>query len=122
MAFVPRSELDARMSRLRQRLDAAVPEWRAALVMGKVNLYYLTGTMPSGALVIPRDALIPESEGSERVGVYVVREGKARRAAIRVGDSRDGLVWVREGLGEGDLVITEIGPSLKEGMAVRVSR
>jgi len=56
MAFVPRSELDARMSRLRQRLDAAVPEWRAALVMGKVNLYYLTGTMPSGALVIPREA------------------------------------------------------------------
>lgn len=74
------------------------------------------------ALVIPRDALIPENEGSAQTGVYVVREGKARRAAIRIGDSRDGLVWVREGIGEGDVVITEIGPSLKEGMAVRVAR
>ena len=55
MAFVPREELDDRMCRLRQRLDTASPEWRAALVLGKVNLYYLTGTMPSGALVIPRD-------------------------------------------------------------------
>jgi Xaa-Pro aminopeptidase len=55
MPFVPRQELDARMSRLRRRLDSAAPEWRAALVMGKVSLFYLTGTMPSGALVIPRE-------------------------------------------------------------------
>lgn len=54
MTLVPRTELDHRLNRLRQRLDASAPEWRAALVIGKVNLYYLTGTMPSGALVIPR--------------------------------------------------------------------
>ncbi len=53
--LVPRTELDARLSRLRRRLDLRVPGWRAALVTGKVNLYYLTGTLPSGALVIPRD-------------------------------------------------------------------
>jgi Xaa-Pro aminopeptidase len=55
MPCVPREDLDARLSRLRQRLDQRAPEWRAALVMSKVNLYYLTGTMPSGALLIPRD-------------------------------------------------------------------
>ena len=52
---VPGEELAARLERLRRRLNASAPEWRAAMVVGKVNLYYLTGTMPSGALVIPRD-------------------------------------------------------------------
>ncbi len=55
MSCVPRADLDARLTRLRLRLDERAPEWRAALVLSKVNLYYLTGTMPSGALVIPRD-------------------------------------------------------------------
>jgi Xaa-Pro dipeptidase len=55
MSHVPRQDLDDRLKALRLRLDRNAPEWRAALVLSKVNLYYLTGTMPSGALVIPRD-------------------------------------------------------------------
>lgn len=55
MPVVPKSELTSRMQRLRKQLDKGAPEWRVALVFGKVNLYYLTGTMPSGVLVIPRD-------------------------------------------------------------------
>ncbi len=74
------------------------------------------------ALVIPRDALIPEKEGSAKAGVYVVREGKAHRLDIEIGDSKLAEVWVRKGLQEGDLIIAEIGPSLKEGIPVRVSR
>ena len=42
----------------------------------------------SRALVIPRDSLIPEKEGSETAGVYVVREGKAHRVEIKIGDSQ----------------------------------
>ena len=55
MDTVPRSELDARMRRLKARLDTHAPEWQLAVVMTKVNLFYLTGTMQSGALIIPRD-------------------------------------------------------------------
>jgi RND family efflux transporter MFP subunit len=76
----------------------------------------------SQALVIPRDSLIPEKEESETAGVYVVRGGKAHRIDIKIGDSKLAQVWVRQGLKEGDLVIAEIGPSLKEGVPVRVSR
>ena len=74
------------------------------------------------ALVIPRDSLIPEQEGLEAAGVYVVREGKAHRLDVKIGDSKMAQVWIRQGLKEGDLVITEIGPSLKEGIPVRVSK
>ena len=71
--------------------------------------------------MIPRDSLIAEKEGSETAGVYVVRDGKAHRVEIKIGDSQLDSVWVREGLQEGDMVITEIGPSLKEGTPVRVT-
>ena len=72
----------------------------------------------ANALVIDRDALIPGKNG-DPVAVYVVRDGRAQRAKIEIGDTRGELVQVRAGLDEGDLVITEIGPSLKEGMAVK---
>lgn len=53
--LIPRSELDWRLGRLRAALDATSPEWRLAAVMQPVNLYYLTGTMPNGLLLLPRD-------------------------------------------------------------------
>jgi Xaa-Pro aminopeptidase len=43
------------MQRLRAALDSASPEWRLAAILSKVNLYYLTGTMPEGVLLVPRD-------------------------------------------------------------------
>ena len=70
-------------------------------------------------MVISRDALIPGKEGTEDAGVYVVREGKAHRVSVRTGGSQQEIVWVKQGLAPGDLVITEIGPSLKDGAAVR---
>jgi len=53
--FVPRAELDWRLHRLRAALAATSPEWQLAAVMHPVNLYYLTGAMPNGVLLIPRD-------------------------------------------------------------------
>jgi membrane fusion protein (multidrug efflux system) len=76
----------------------------------------------SKALVIPQDALIPEKEESAAPSVFVVREGKAHRLNIQIGGSQQNSIWVRQGLEEGDMVITEIGPALKEGMTVRAVR
>jgi membrane fusion protein, multidrug efflux system len=85
---------------------------------------YARGEITTGreknALVIPRDALIPEIEGADTAGVYVVRDGKAHRLDIRIGGAQLERVWVKQGLVAGELVITEIGPSLKEGVPVRV--
>ena len=52
---VPLTELQARMSRFRARLDSSCPEWEIAVLFGKVNLFYLTGTMQEGMLLIPRN-------------------------------------------------------------------
>ncbi len=79
----------------------------------------ITTGRDSNALVIPRDSLIPEKEESETAGVYIVKDGKAHRVTVQIGGSQQERVWVRQGLSDGDVVVTEIGPSLKEGVAVR---
>ena len=53
---VPSSELTSRMNRFRNLMDSQNPEWKMAVVFSKINLYYFTGTMPEGMLLISRDA------------------------------------------------------------------
>jgi len=55
-AKVPQSELEARLERFRARMDVANPGWELAIISSNVNLYYLTGTMQDGILLIPRDS------------------------------------------------------------------
>jgi RND family efflux transporter MFP subunit len=76
----------------------------------------------ANALVIPRDSLIAEKDETEHAGVYVVKETTARRVEIVIGDTQIEDVWVRSGLKEGELVISEIGPSLKDGVPVQIAQ
>ncbi|HSQ93817.1 MAG TPA: Xaa-Pro peptidase family protein [Methanoregula sp.] len=52
---VPRTELDDRLDRFRARMDRTQPGWNMAAITGKIPLYYFTGTMPDGLLLIPQD-------------------------------------------------------------------
>lgn len=52
---VPFSELEDRMGRFRAQMDRTDPEWQAAVIFGRINQYYLTGTMQDGLLWIPRN-------------------------------------------------------------------
>ncbi|MDN7025332.1 aminopeptidase P family protein [Methanoculleus sp. FWC-SCC1] len=51
---VPRLELTGRLDRFRAGMDAEQPGWELAALFGKVNLFYFTGTMQDGVLLIPR--------------------------------------------------------------------
>ncbi len=52
---VPRTELDNRLNRFRARMDKTQPGWDLAGITGKIPLYYFTGTMQDGLLLIPQD-------------------------------------------------------------------
>ena len=54
-ARVSERELEGRMRRFRTLMDARNPDWEMAAFFGKINLYYFTGTMQDGVLLIPRD-------------------------------------------------------------------
>jgi Xaa-Pro dipeptidase len=52
---VPLTELDDRLKRFRTRMDTTQPGWELAAVVSKIPLYYFTGTMQDGLLLIPQD-------------------------------------------------------------------
>lgn len=52
---VPASELSSRMKRFCDLMDQQNPDWQMAVVFSKINLYYFTGTMPEGMLLISRN-------------------------------------------------------------------
>ncbi|MDP4183961.1 MAG: Xaa-Pro peptidase family protein [Bacteroidota bacterium] len=52
---VPKYELEERMRRFRERMDTMNPDWKIAAFIGKINLFYFTGTMQEGMLLIPRN-------------------------------------------------------------------
>lgn len=52
---VPRTELDDRQKRFRDRMDKTRPGWEMAAITGKIPLYYFTGTMQDGVLIVPQD-------------------------------------------------------------------
>jgi Xaa-Pro aminopeptidase len=65
---VPLAELEDRLKRFRARMDRTQPGWEMAAITGKVPLYYFTGTMPDGLLLIPRgkDAVFWVRQSYER--------------------------------------------------------
>ncbi len=52
---VPSTELKNRMSCFRKQMDISNPDWEIAFIFSKINLYYFTGTMQDGMLIIPRN-------------------------------------------------------------------
>ncbi len=55
---VPAAELESRLSRLRTAMSQRHPDWSMLLLDNKIDLYYLTGTMQEGLLVITPDEAV----------------------------------------------------------------
>ncbi len=53
--MVPLQELEMRMTKFRRKMDITAPDWEIAIIFKKINIYYFTGTMQEGMLIIPRD-------------------------------------------------------------------
>jgi Xaa-Pro dipeptidase len=53
---VPLTELTDRLKRFHARMDTTRPGWEIAAITGKIPLYYFTGTMQDGLLLIPQDS------------------------------------------------------------------
>jgi len=70
------------------------------------------------ALVIPKKALILESESDQ---VYVYDNGVARKATLQLGFKESERVEVTGGLNEGELVVVIGQEGLREGLPLRIS-
>jgi membrane fusion protein (multidrug efflux system) len=93
------------------------PEGDGALQPGMFARIGIDYDSRAAALAIPRTALL-EDDGEP--AVYVVRDGKAVRTAITTGYVDGGFIEVRDGLAEGERVVTAGKVALRDGSAVQV--
>jgi len=70
------------------------------------------------ALMVPEEALDPVGD---RVYLYVVRDGRARRQQVRVGQRLVGEVEVLDGVRDGELVVVRGVQRLRDNLPVRVT-
>ncbi len=64
---VPRQELEDRINRFRILMTEKDEDWQLAVISDKINMYYFTGTMQEGALIIrPQDAILWVRRSLER--------------------------------------------------------
>lgn len=68
MNRTPLTELKDRMERFQATMDIYHPHWEMAVIFSKINLFYFTGTMQDGILLIPRgeDAIFWVRKSYER--------------------------------------------------------
>ena len=55
MKKTPVSEMEKRMGKFKEVMFRSDPEWDMAVIFSNINLFYFTGTMQDGMLIIPRD-------------------------------------------------------------------
>ncbi len=55
MNKVPSKELIDRMNRFKTHMNHSSPEWEIAVIFSNINLFYFTGTMQDGMLIIPNN-------------------------------------------------------------------
>ncbi|AKO00652.1 efflux RND transporter periplasmic adaptor subunit [Xanthomonas oryzae pv. oryzicola] len=82
-------------------------------MFGRIRIDY---DQRKDALVIPRLALLDDGEPA----VFVVRNGKASRVPVKLGYAEGPWLEVRQGLKEGDQVVTAGKVVLRDGTAVQV--
>lgn len=83
-------------------------------MFGRLDLVY---DQRADALTIPRDALI---EGDGETAVFLVRDNKAVRTSVQVGFINGAYAEIRDGLVEGDGVVTVGKVTLRDGATVEV--
>jgi RND family efflux transporter MFP subunit len=107
---------DLRTRTMRVEIDLANPD--GVLRDGMWGMALIQLEPPSKNLVIPATCLI-EQNGKGEGAILVVRQGKVKKASIRVGKDNGLEVEVLSGLSDNDEVVKQITPAIAEGSEVR---
>lgn len=73
-------------------------------------------------IAIPKDLIIYDMSGTDFKGyaVYILQDNVAKKKNVRVGIYSRGLVEIKEGLSEGNKIITAVGPHIYDGCKVEI--
>lgn len=114
-AIDPLVDVNGRAVKLRARVANPDGHLRPGL-FARISL---TLDEHDGACLVPESALFPQ--GGDQF-VYVVREGKAHRVKVRLGERSAGEVEILEGVSIGEEVVTSGQLKLFDGAAVAIRK
>lgn len=126
-AAYPDREFMGEVNTIDSRID---PVTRAAVVRAHIDnpdrilrpgmLLTVNIERPAAERLAVRESAVLQSGDS--AFVYVVEDGIARRREITTGQREPGWVEIRDGLAEGDVVVTEGMIKIRDGAPVRTSK
>jgi RND family efflux transporter MFP subunit len=117
ISIVPTADRQKATVRVRIGLDQLDP--RILPDMGIKVSFLEDGTQPASkaAFEVPSGAIVRDGDAES---VWVVRDGKVEKRAVRTGPARDGQVPVEEGLAGGESIVVDAPKRLREGAAVEL--
>jgi len=97
-------------------VEAEVANGDGLLKPGQFATVRITQSKPENAVMIPAAAVRTEGEVNK---VYVIKDGVAHEHLVQLGLLEDGLIQVKTGVAEGDVVATSNVNTLFDGVMVR---
>ena len=97
-------------------VEAEVANTDGLLKPGQFATVRITQSTPENAVMIPATAVKTEGDNSK---VFVIKDGAAREHIVQLGLLENGLIQIKSGIAEGDLVATGNINALVDGVLVR---
>ncbi|WP_374448025.1 efflux RND transporter periplasmic adaptor subunit [Stella sp.] len=100
------------------RVNAEFDNGDGSLLPGMFLMVEMVAERREDAVLVPEEAVVPEGT---RQYLFVVRDGRARRVEVTLGERLPGKVEIARGIAVGDQIILRGTQKIREGSAVTVS-
>jgi len=97
-------------------VEADVPNTDGLLKPGQFATVRITQNTPENAVMVPATAV---KAFGDKNSVFVVKDGAAREQVVQAGLLENGLIQIKNGIAEGDVVATSNLNLLSDGVLVR---
>lgn len=97
-------------------VEAEVANGEGLLKPGQFATVRITQSKPEPAIMIPATAVKAEGDINK---VYIVKDGAAREVLVQTGLLENGMIQIKTGIAEGDVVATSNVGTLFDGVLVR---
>ena len=97
-------------------VEAEVDNGEGLLKPGQFATVRITQSKPEPAIMVPVTAVKAEGDINK---VYIVKDGAAREVLVQTGLLENGMIQIKTGIAEGDVVATSNVNTLYDGVLVR---
>lgn len=97
-------------------VEAEVPNSDGLLKPGQFATVRITQSKPENAVMIPASAIVTAGDTNS---IFIVKDGAAHQVMIQTGLLENGMIQVKSGVKEGDMIATSNLNTLSDGILVR---